>query len=524
MTTPSCIASIRLLKLVHVLLKSDLMKINARLSATTAKFVLLGGLGLSLLDAASPVELLAPQNFGQMSSAIAQTEEDINVQVYQAASPAVVTIDTDFGSGSGVIVGSDGLIITNAHVVDGSDTVTVILADRQEYQGRVIGYDSGGADLAAIRIEGRNLPTVEVATSPVQVGQRAFAIGNPFGRFEGTFTIGIVSRIDSDSGLIQTDAAINPGNSGGPLLNSRGELIGINTAIFTPVRSAPGLPSGPAGNIGIGFAIAIDQVNEFLVAVRNGSAPAVAQQSPFMQGTNRQARQIALGSEPVQGELTRNSAVLPADNSYYNAYSFEGRSGQRIAIEMNSTSIDSYLILLSPQGRDLLQDDDSGGNQDARLVFTLPEDGTYTVLANSYGSRETGPYALSVAEEAGSQSAARPVSRTQSTAFSLPMRESGILGPNSPIFEEDGSRYEEFAFDGTAGQRINISLSSQEFDPFLILVSPGGEVFKYNDDVSPNSLNAGLSVTLPMSGRYLVVANALDSTGFGRFTLDISDR
>lgn len=501
------------------------MKINLRLSSAISKFALLGGLGLSLINAASPVELLSPQSFGQESSAIAQTEEDINVQVYQAASPAVVTIDTQFGSGSGVIVGSDGLIVTNAHVVDGSDTVTVMLADRQEYRGRVIGYDSGGADLAAVKIEGRNLPTVEVATSPVQVGQRAFAIGNPFGRFEGTFTIGIVSRIDANNGLIQTDAAINPGNSGGPLLNSRGELIGINTAIFTPQRSAPGVANTGAGNIGIGFAIAVEQVSDFLVAVRNGSAPLVAQQSPFMQGTDRPAQKITLNGEPIQGQLTRNSAVLPADNSYYDAYSFEGRSGQRVSIEMNSASIDSYLILLSPQGRDLFQDDDSGGNRDAKLVFTLPEDGMYTVLANSYGSRETGSYDLRVAEAAGnSRSAALPVSGTQQTTFGLPMRESGVLGPDSPIFERDGSRYEEFAFEGTAGQRVNISLSSQEFDPFLILVGPDGEVFEYNDDISPSSLNAGLSVTLPATGRYLVVANALDSSGLGRFTLDVSAR
>ena len=372
------------------------MKISAILPRATARLVLAGGLSLTLLNALSPVELLSFQSLGRSPQALAQTtretEEEVNVRVYQSASPAVVTVDTPTGTGSGVIIASDGLILTNAHVVDGAETVKIFLADGEEYEGRVVGYDAGGVDLAAIRIQGRGLPTVNLASSPAQVGQRAFAIGNPFGRFDGTFTIGIVSRIDTARGLIQTDAAINPGNSGGPLLNSRGELIGINTAIFTPQRSAPGTPEGPVGNIGIGFAITMDQVNEFLVAVRNGSAPTVAQQSPFLQGTSREPERITLDGSAVSGQLSRDSAVLPADDSYYDAYSFEGRSGQRILVEMNSSNMDAYLILLSPQGRDLIQDDDGGGDTNARLVFTLPEDGTYTVLANSYAPRETGSY------------------------------------------------------------------------------------------------------------------------------------
>ncbi|MEL7067842.1 MAG: trypsin-like peptidase domain-containing protein [Cyanobacteria bacterium J06581_3] len=509
------------------------MKINARFPLTTVKFVLLGGLsggiGLSLLNAAIPVELLSPQSFGQLQSAVAQTEEEINVRVYQAASPAVVTIDTPTGSGSGVIVSADGLVITNAHVVDGSDTVRVVLPDGQGYEGRVIGYGENGVDLAAVRVQGRNLPTVNVSTAPVQVGQRAFAIGNPFGQFDGTFTTGIVSRIDTVRGLIQTDAAINPGNSGGPLLNSRGELIGINTAIFTPQRSAPGVPRAPAGNIGIGFAITMEQVDDFLLAVRNGSAPTVAQESPFLFGSRRPAQQITLNGAPVSGQLTRDSDVLALDGSYYNAYSFEGRSGQQITVEMNSPNMDAYLILLSPQGRNLMQDDDGGGNTDARLTFTLPEDGTYTVLANSFGPRETGTYELRVASGAQAPSATRPnpstaapVYDSQATVLRLPSRTEGTLDSNSKVLARDGSRYEEYVFDASAGQQVTISLESRDFDTFLVLVGPDGEVLDSNDDISRSSLNSGLSVVLPESGRYLVIANAIDDTGLGQFTLSVN--
>jgi S1-C subfamily serine protease len=499
------------------------MKIDAFFHRTPAKLVLLGGLSLTLLNAASPVELLNPLALGERQQALAQSEDDVNVRVYQAASPSVVTIESldGSGSGSGVIVEADGLILTNAHVVDGAETVNVVLADRQEYQGRVVGYGLDGVDLAAVKIEGRNLPTVKIATAPVQVGQRAFAIGNPFGQFAGTFTTGIVSRIDTEQGYIQTDAAINPGNSGGPLLNSQGELIGINTAIFTLERSAPGEPAGQGGNIGIGFAITIDQVESFLTAVRDGSAPLYAQESPFLQGSDTTAQAITINGAPVQGRLTSDSSFLPADNSYYNAYSFEGRSGQVVDIEMSSAEVDSYIILLSPQGRDVGQDDDSGGNRNARLRFALPEDGTYTILANSYGTRETGSYSLSVVEGSNSEPGA---SSGQVAISNLPIRAEGILGSNSPILSVDGSRYEEYVFAGRAGQRVIISLESQDFDPYLALLGPNDALIGENDDVSNNSLNSGLSVTLPVDGLYRVIANTYDASGSGRYTLNVTTR
>ena len=506
------------------------MKINAFLPSTSVGLGLLGSLSLTLANAMSPVDLVSPSEFGQSQQVAAQTEEDVNVQVYQAASPAIVTIDTPFGSGSGVIIDTDGLVITNAHVVDGADTVKVFLPGGDEYEGRVVGYGADGVDLAAVEIQAQNLPTVKIASNPVQVGQRAFAIGNPFGRFEGTFTTGIVSRLDTRRGLVQTDAAINPGNSGGALLNSKGELIGINTAIFTPQRSAPGVPSGSGGNIGIGFAIAIDQVNDFLSAARSGTAATEAQQSPFMLGLGEPPKTITLSDTPIQGRLSRDSEVLSTDDSYYDAYTFSGRSGQQVLMEMNSAELDAYLILLSPQGRDLAQDDDGGRDSNARLSFTLPEDGTYTVLANSFRARETGPYELRVSEVSGAGSAsnqspiALPAADQSAMLRSLPIQANGVLGPNSQVMESDGSRFEEFAFEGSAGQALTITLESSDFDPFLFLVGPDESVLAYNDDASSSSLNSLLKVTLPADGQYRVVANALDETGFGQFTLNVSDR
>jgi len=154
-------------------------------------------------------------------------------------------------AGSGVIMTSDGYILTNSHVVDGATKVRVVLADKQEFDAKVIGKDSD-ADIAVIKVDASGLPAVTIGdSSKVEVGDLALAIGNPFALGQ-TVTMGIVSAlgrtglgIENYENFIQTDAAVNPGNSGGALVNTRGELIGINTAIL----------SESGGNQGIGFAI-----------------------------------------------------------------------------------------------------------------------------------------------------------------------------------------------------------------------------------------------------------------------------
>lgn len=159
------------------------------------------------------------------------------------------------GLGSGVIVSSDGYILTNNHVVDKATDIKVTLADKREFTGKVVGTDAK-TDIAVVKISTTGLPTITLGdSSRISVGDYAFAIGNPFGVGE-TATMGIISAtgrngldIENYEDFIQTDAAINPGNSGGALLNARGELIGINTAI---------LAGNSGGNQGIGFAIPIN--------------------------------------------------------------------------------------------------------------------------------------------------------------------------------------------------------------------------------------------------------------------------
>ncbi|NJK52505.1 MAG: PDZ domain-containing protein [Leptolyngbyaceae cyanobacterium SU_3_3] len=162
------------------------------------------------------------------------------------------------GTGSGFIIKADGLVMTNAHVVDRASSVTVTLRDGREFTGRVVGEDPL-TDVAVVKIEANNLPTVNLGNSDqIRSGEWAIAIGNPLG-LDNTVTAGIISgtgRSSSEIGapdrrvsFIQTDAAINPGNSGGPLLNQRGEVIGMNTAII-------------GGAQGLGFAIPINRAQQ----------------------------------------------------------------------------------------------------------------------------------------------------------------------------------------------------------------------------------------------------------------------
>lgn len=170
------------------------------------------------------------------------------------------------GQGSGFIIDKSGIILTNAHVVDQADKVTVLLKDGRTFQGQVQGADEV-TDLAVVKIDGKDLPVAPLGDSTqVKVGDWAIAVGNPLG-LDNTVTLGIVSTLQRSSAqvgipdkrldFIQTDAAINPGNSGGPLLNSQGEVIGINTAIRPDA-------------MGIGFAIPVNQAKAISTTLAKG--------------------------------------------------------------------------------------------------------------------------------------------------------------------------------------------------------------------------------------------------------------
>lgn len=240
---------------------------------------LVGGLLGSFVyihDFAKDIPVSRQQLVVQESSAV--------IDVAKQVSPAVVSITTQtvqpgifgFGStqgeaaGTGMILASDGLILTNNHVIAGSTSVTVFTSDGKQYKGTVVAANAN-SDYAFVRISAKNLPTVKLGdSSNVQVGEKVVAIGNALGQFQNTVTEGIISgkgrpvqasdsgggTVESLTDLFQTDAAINEGNSGGPLVNLKGEVIGIDTAI-----------AGNAQNIG--FAIPINEVKNAIDSVKS---------------------------------------------------------------------------------------------------------------------------------------------------------------------------------------------------------------------------------------------------------------
>lgn len=215
------------------------------------------------------VNLILLLFLAQISTGLASTEEEQNnIKVYSAAAPGVVNITTvsverDFffnivprqGAGSGSIIDKDGYILTNYHVIHEARSLEVTLADGSKWKGKLVGTDPDN-DLAVIKIDApsNKLTVIPVGDSDqLLVGQKVLAIGNPFGLGQ-TLTTGVISSLGrtlrADNGMlmediIQTDASINPGNSGGPLLDSSGNLIGVNTAIFSPTGAS----------VGIGFAV-----------------------------------------------------------------------------------------------------------------------------------------------------------------------------------------------------------------------------------------------------------------------------
>lgn len=212
------------------------------------------------------------------------------------------------GVGSGFILTGDGFIMTNAHVVDGADTVIVTLTDKREFKAKIIGTDKR-TDVAVVKIEASGLPAVKVGdVGKLRVGEWVMAIGSPFG-LENSVTAGIVSAKQRDTGdylpFIQTDVAINPGNSGGPLINMRGEVVGINSQIY----------SRSGGYMGIAFAIPMDEAVRVSDQLRSIGRVTRGRIGVVIEPVNKEvAESIGLGK--AAGALVRSvEAGSPAEKA-----------------------------------------------------------------------------------------------------------------------------------------------------------------------------------------------------------------
>ena len=188
-------------------------------------------------------------------------EEKNIIEIYEKTLPSIVSIEAQIdrgtSGGTGCVISKNGIILTSSHVIENARNIEVITHSGKTYTAIILAILKNKNDLALIKINtNENLPLAKFGNSNnIKVGQRVLTIGCPFG-FKDTLTTGIVSRIDYERNKIQTDAAINPGCSGGPLLNLKGEIIGINQSIYNPDNNR--------SNIGIGFALPINYALDFI--------------------------------------------------------------------------------------------------------------------------------------------------------------------------------------------------------------------------------------------------------------------
>jgi serine protease Do len=211
------------------------------------------------------------------------------------------------GVGSGFILSADGYVMTNAHVVENATTIYVTLTDKREFKGKLIGSDKR-TDVALVKIEASGLPRMAIGDSKaIRVGQWVLAIGSPFG-LENTVTAGIVSAKGRDTGellpFIQTDVAVNPGNSGGPLINQRGEVIGINSQIL----------SGTGGSIGISFAIPINEAMAVVEQLKNTGRVRRGRLGVEIREVSKEVAE-AMGIKAQGALVTRVEAGTPAEKA-----------------------------------------------------------------------------------------------------------------------------------------------------------------------------------------------------------------
>jgi serine protease Do len=312
--------------------------------------------------------------------------------------------------GSGFIIDGDGSILTNNHVVENAQKIVVKLADEQEYEAKVIGRDPK-TDIAIIKIEAKTkLTPANLGDSDgLEVGEWVMAIGNPFG-LDSTVTSGIVSAKGRHIGqgpydnFIQTDASINPGNSGGPLINLRGEVIGINTAIF----------SRTGGNIGIGFAIPVNLVKELLPQLRGKGKVTRGYLGVLIQKVTPEIAE-SLGMEKSQGALVANvSKDGPADKSGVKVgeviVEFDGKevkdSGD-LPIIVARTAVDKKVKMkVLREKKEVILNVAVGELKDEEVVASVPEKGEMGLtvqrltpqIAESLGLEKTDGVVVSAVE------------------------------------------------------------------------------------------------------------------------------
>jgi S1-C subfamily serine protease len=456
------------------LIASGMFAMQAAIVTTTMSELLLTTPGLS---------------FSQTASA-QTTRQNSAEQVYRRASQSVVFVEAVVGgnqvkTGSGVVVDEKGLIITNSHVIQNARRIIVETQDGQRLEAEVVANGSADClDLAVLRVVARRkLPSLQMGSAgELRRGQAVFAIGHPRGVVPSSITQGIVSNLFPDPGLIHFDATIIPGNSGGALLNSQGQLIGINT-----LRDE-----------GIGTAISVEKVRSLLQAMQQ-QVPARIGRNLFLGDTqpNRpMVQSLSLSGRQVAAQLQPGDSRVCENKGYADLYTFQGRVGQPVMIDMTSRDFEGALVLLAPDGS-LVGGDSSNAQQPiARILSTLPQNGTYTVVAMSQESGKRGQYQLQIGAP-------------------LVVRDDQLGVGDSPC-ADNNLPCRPYVFQGNPLETIQVQIVNAEFESLVVVTDSEGNVIG-NSENSSNSVQ----VAIPANGIYKVFILGAQPHAHGRFLLTI---
>lgn len=291
-----------------------------------------------LVEKVSPsvVRVSITKNLSEEARLHAQTAEIL--RQYFGANIAVPDVPAvEYGYGTGFFISKDGYILTNHHVVEGADSITVTLNDRSEFDAVLVGSDEV-ADVAVLKVKGDNFPALPINKSELKVGEPVLAIGSPFG-FDYSASAGIVSAKSRNLGkeaavpFIQSDVALNPGNSGGPLFNQKGEVVGVNSRIF----------SGTGGHMGLSFSIPIDTAMDIYEQIKATGKVVRVYLGITVQDIDRNLAQVYGLAKPQGALLTRILPDSPADKV--------GLKRGDVVLEFNGTPITHASDLLNQINR-----------------------------------------------------------------------------------------------------------------------------------------------------------------------------
>jgi trypsin-like peptidase/pre-peptidase len=462
------------------------------------------------------------------------------VAVTRRASPAVITLHTYSSSGRETGLGSgwflpDGRIVTNRHVVEGSGRVEATTADNRRLGVAQYAEAVGGptADLAILPRITAPPATLPLARALPEVGEAIVVIGAPEG-FSNTVSTGIVSAIRNDRGrqLLQISAPISHGSSGGPVLNMRGEVVGVSVAMWAEGQN-------------LNFAVPVTEVSRlsqtrpgriaFTSDLRFGSgvtAPGGSNARDISSLDTRSLPRITTG-QTVTGRLSDGDFVRP-DGSYADAYVYNGRAGEQITVTLRSNAFDAWLVVDDPNGPMREHDDDSAGNLDSELTVTLPHAGQYLIVANSVNEGATGAYSMSLRSGGGGRVSSEDNGDNNSVGGQgdlddldmnrLPRINAGqtVNGrlTTSDFLRSDNTYADPYVYYGRAGERLTITLRSDAFDSWAVITEPGSPFIEHDDDGAGGN-DSRLVVTLPHTGRYIIAANTVGAHDTGPYSLTV---